>query len=302
MRYSSLFFMLLFITPSELPGTCSVVATETTVEFEKIILHCPTSNTEHDLKKQVDIFAASRTETPRVSMILAAPKLTTLRFAGDDFEPGPRSDDGIMAIIQEHVNEKYSQLSMNEIVLRRLRIGSQIQYAFCCSPTGTEDRLDVILSGPDFTYRDRSALRQKNSERVRLLWLSSKKSAVFQWSHLSIFGHTEESPSCSKCEALLREVFGLRLPNYSEIDIRIRDDLWFDGSGYPLVFKFVPTAFARRRFFKELPGQFRLPTVNEYYYLGREVWCRMLKDRKTLSCDFSGRWNAADHPLLPTHR
>lgn len=302
MRYSTLLFMILFITPSELTGTCLVVAAETKVEFEKIILQCPTSNTEHELKKQVDIFAASRAETPRISMIVAAPKLTTLRFAADDFEPGPRSDDGIMAIIQEHVNEKYSQLSMNEIVLRRLRIGSQIQYAFCCSTTGTEGRLDVILSGPDFTYGDRSALRQEKKERVRLLWLSSKNSSVFQWSHLRIFGHTEESPSCSKCETLLREVFGSRIPSYSDIDIRIRDDLWFDGSGYPLVFKFIPTAFARRRFFKELPGQFRLPTVNEYYYLGREVWCRMLKDRKTISCDVSGRWSAEDHSLLRTHR
>jgi hypothetical protein len=294
MRYVFSVFILFFFFCNESIGKCTVLGSQETNEVEKIILHCPESNTERELRNDVDSFSQSRSTAPRVSIIVAAPELLTLRFAANDFEPGGQSDDGIMAIIREHDNSTYSQLSMKEVIIRRLRIGPEIQYAFCCSTLAANGSLDVAVTGATFTYDHRPTPKNKGDMPVSLLWISQILPAMIQYSHLKMFGYTAGKPTCSQCDTLLREVFNSRTPNYSDISIRIRNDLWFDGPGYPLVFKFAPAAWADHPYLRREPGRFRLPRIHEYYYLRREVWCRLLKHRKGLSCEVSGRWNIGD--------
>jgi hypothetical protein len=281
-------------------GRCVTFATNETADLETIVLYCPTSTTEPQLREDVDRFAESRSVTPSVSMIIAAPSRLTLQFAAVSFEPGAESDDGLTAVIREHEREQGSQLSMSEIVLRRLRIGSEIQYAFCCSATGTAGALDVHRTGAAFAYSPSSATRPNAAEPVRLLWLSESRSPVLSWSQLRLFGYTAGNPTCSQCQILLREVFDSKIPNYAEIEIRVRNSLWFDGAGYPRIFKFTPTASTHRRYLTPRPGTFRLPNAHEYYHLGREVWCRFLQDREKLSCELSGHWGAEDAQRVQT--
>jgi hypothetical protein len=88
------------------------------------------------------------------------------------------------------------------------------------------------------------------------------------------FFRTSEPPTCAVCSLAYESLRANPLPAMRRLDVRVRNDTFFDGKHFPLLYRFESDMLLPAHLREQTGlGRVRLPSVEWYYRGSREVVC-----------------------------
>lgn len=255
----------------------------------RVVSLCPGSDDQSALLNKAQKILRSEPGSQRVKEVIVSTDRRTLQHSVLSRVVGSALDgSGFDQLRHSWLKSDTLDPKNLQSVLRLLQVDSSAVATY--SAPGVNRRaglppvIDTLLHGS----RD-PRLVTGSKLRLKLLWVEETGQGTILPAHdLKVFYKAYDSLTCQACRQALQVFQNDRNPKNGRVSVRLRNDTWFDGESFPLLYRFEPED-------RDHPlGSLRLPTVDQYYRGAPEIACGLSERAQYTGCILYGAWNAHD--------
>jgi hypothetical protein len=254
--------------------------------IHRAVFLCPGDSSEKSLLSQaLQIYSKAPRTTPFSEIVVSA-SLAELQRSALRRLPDDAGFDQVRLLAMELAEESRSPLHSDGILrIFRRHDNAIATYREPGDPVRTAAGVhDTQIEG---NVDGRVPLASDKS--IRILSINETRNEIMPYALATVFARSTQGLDCDRCRAILQSVSPDLVPSGTDILIRMRDNVWFDGPGHAPIFRFEPDNLIDSRYARR-GDLLTVPTAEGYYRSSAEVQCWYWIRSQTRGCALNGNW------------